>query len=96
MEGVRRIGDFAQRLADAKAATPELEKIADDAEGEMLAALYDDLNAPIALGALFTFLSLVNGASLFAPDTLWRCRNRDACGLFGTSDPTPTTTFGTS
>jgi cysteinyl-tRNA synthetase len=60
MEGVRRIGAFAQRLADAKAGTPELEKIADDAEGEMLAALYDDLNAPIALGALFTFIRKAN------------------------------------
>jgi cysteinyl-tRNA synthetase len=60
MEGVRRIGDFAQRLAEAKVATPELEKIADDAEGEMLAALYDDLNAPIALGALFTFIRKAN------------------------------------
>jgi cysteinyl-tRNA synthetase len=60
MEGVRRIADFAQRLSEAKAATPELEKIADDAEGEMLAALYDDLNAPIALGALFTFIRKAN------------------------------------
>jgi cysteinyl-tRNA synthetase len=60
MEGVRRIGDFAQRLAEAKAATPEMEKIADDAEGEMTAALYDDLNAPIALGALFTFIRKAN------------------------------------
>jgi cysteinyl-tRNA synthetase len=60
IEGVRRIGDFAQRLAEAKAATPELEKIADDAEAEMLAALYDDLNAPIALGVLFTFIRKAN------------------------------------
>src|SRR5712671_4108864 len=60
IEGVRRIGDFAERLADAKAATPELEKVAEEAESEFLAALYDDLNAPIALGALFTFIRRAN------------------------------------
>ena len=60
MEGVRRVGDFAERLASAKAATPELEQIADDAEKEVLAALFDDLNAPIALGALFTFIRKAN------------------------------------
>jgi cysteinyl-tRNA synthetase len=60
MEGVRRVGDFAERLASSKAATPELEQIADDAEKEVLAALFDDLNAPIALGALFTFIRKAN------------------------------------
>ncbi len=60
MEGVRRIADFAERLADATAATPELEKVADEAEAEFLSALYDDLNAPIALGALFTFIRRAN------------------------------------
>ena len=60
MEGVRRSADFAERLADAKAATPELEKVAEEAEAEVLAALYDDLNAPIALGALFTFIRRAN------------------------------------
>jgi cysteinyl-tRNA synthetase len=60
IEGVRRIGDFATRLADAKGATPELEVIADEAEAEVNAALFDDLNAPIALGALFTFVRKAN------------------------------------
>jgi cysteinyl-tRNA synthetase len=60
MEGVRRIGDFAQRLAQAIAATPELEKIAEEAEAEVTEALFDDLNAPIALGALFTFVRRAN------------------------------------
>jgi cysteinyl-tRNA synthetase len=60
MEGVRRISDFAERLAAAKGATPELEKIAEDAEAEVNAALFDDLNAPIALGALFTFVRRAN------------------------------------
>jgi cysteinyl-tRNA synthetase len=60
MEGVKRVADFAQRLADAKSATPELEQVADDAEAAAIAALYDDLNAPIALGALFTFIRKAN------------------------------------
>ncbi|HUQ48780.1 MAG TPA: cysteine--tRNA ligase [Gemmatimonadaceae bacterium] len=60
MEGVRRIGDFAERLSAAKAATPELEQIAIDAEAEVTDALFDDLNAPIALGALFTFIRKAN------------------------------------
>ena len=60
MEGVRRIGDFAARLAEAKGATPELEKIAEETEAEVKAALFDDLNAPIALGALFTFVRRAN------------------------------------
>ena len=60
MEGVRRIADFAERLAAAKGATPELEKIAEETEAEVKAALFDDLNAPIALGALFTFVRKAN------------------------------------
>ena len=60
IEGVRRIGDFAERLKEAKAATPELEKIAEAAEAEVRAALFDDLNAPIAVGALFTFVRKAN------------------------------------
>jgi cysteinyl-tRNA synthetase len=60
IEGVRRIADFAERLAGAKTATPELEKIAEDADADVTAALFDDLNAPIALGALFTFVRRAN------------------------------------
>jgi cysteinyl-tRNA synthetase len=60
MEGVRRLADFAERLAEAKAATPELEKIAEETEAEVTEALFDDLNAPIALGALFTFVRKAN------------------------------------
>ena len=60
IEGVRRIADFAERLAAAKRATPELEKIADETEAEVTAALFDDLNAPIALGALFMFVRKAN------------------------------------
>jgi cysteinyl-tRNA synthetase len=60
IEGVRRIADFAERLAEAKAATPELEIIAEETDAEVTAALFDDLNAPIALGALFTFVRRAN------------------------------------
>ena len=60
IEGVRRIADFAQRLDEAKGATPELEKVAEEAEAEVNAALFDDLNAPIALGVLFTFIRRAN------------------------------------
>jgi len=57
---VRRIGDFAQRLGEAKSGTPELAMVAEEAEAEVTAALFDDLNAPIALGSLFTFIRRAN------------------------------------
>ncbi|HWL41004.1 MAG TPA: cysteine--tRNA ligase [Gemmatimonadaceae bacterium] len=60
MEGVKRIGDFAERLEQAKAGTPELATVAEEAEAEVTAALFDDLNAPIALGSLFTFIRRAN------------------------------------
>ncbi|HXG72992.1 MAG TPA: cysteine--tRNA ligase, partial [Gemmatimonadaceae bacterium] len=60
LEGVRRIGDFAARLDAAKGATPALEKIAAEAEKEVVDALSDDLNAPAALGALYTFIRKAN------------------------------------
>jgi cysteinyl-tRNA synthetase len=56
MEAVRRVGDFAERLASATGATVELAAAAEAAEGEGAAALFDDLNAPEALAALFTFV----------------------------------------
>jgi cysteinyl-tRNA synthetase len=60
IEGVRRIRDFAERLDAAKSGTPELATVADEAEAEVTAALFDDLNAPIALGSLFTFIRRAN------------------------------------
>ena len=60
MEGVRRIRDFSERLENAKSGTPELAVIAEEAEAEARKALFDDLNAPIALGALFTFIRKAN------------------------------------
>jgi cysteinyl-tRNA synthetase len=59
-EGVRRVGDFSERLAQARGGTPELVQIAADADREASKALFDDLNAPIAMGALFTFIRKAN------------------------------------
>src|SRR2546423_8367206 len=47
MEGVRRIADFAERLAGAKAATPQLETPAEEAEAQAMSALYHDPNPPL-------------------------------------------------
>ena len=59
-EAVRRIGDFAERLAATRAATPELSTAAADARAAFSAALFDDLNAPEAVAALFTFVKRAN------------------------------------
>jgi cysteinyl-tRNA synthetase len=56
VRAVRKIGEFADRLSKASAGTPELARAAEDAERDVRAALFDDLNAPEALGALFTFV----------------------------------------
>jgi cysteinyl-tRNA synthetase len=60
IEGVRRVGDFADRLATATGGTVELAKAAEILERDAAAALFDDLNAPIAMGALFTFIRAAN------------------------------------
>ncbi len=60
-EGVRRVGDFADRLKAATGGTAELIQIASEAESAASSALFDDLNAPLALGALFTFIRRANG-----------------------------------
>lgn len=59
-EAVRRIGDFAARLAEAGGGTAELVAVASDARAAFRAALFDDLNAPEALAAMFTFIKRVN------------------------------------
>src|SRR5918997_254558 len=56
IEAVRRVGDFAERLAAATGGTPELGDAATAAVRDAEAALFDDLNAPEALAALFTFI----------------------------------------
>ena len=60
VQAVRRIGTFADRLAKARGGTPELAQAAAEAEEAVRAALFDDLNAPRALGALFIFLNRAN------------------------------------
>ncbi len=59
-EAVRRVGDFHARLHDsatlAAGGTPELAAAAHDARGAAESALFDDLNGPEALAALFTFI----------------------------------------
>src|SRR5690606_16503513 len=56
-EAVRRIGVFAGRLREAAGGTAELAAAAERAAGAVRAALFDDLNGPEALAALFTFVS---------------------------------------
>ncbi|HVF40490.1 MAG TPA: cysteine--tRNA ligase [Gemmatimonadaceae bacterium] len=60
IEGVRRIGDFSDRLAAATGGTPALADAAADVHREATEALFDDLNAPLAMGALFTFIRRAN------------------------------------
>jgi cysteinyl-tRNA synthetase len=57
---VRRVGDFAERLAAATTGTRELGAAAEAALGDFRAALFDDLNAPNAMAALFTFINRAN------------------------------------
>ncbi|MFN2398357.1 MAG: cysteine--tRNA ligase [Gemmatimonadaceae bacterium] len=57
---VRRVREFADRLANASVGTPELAKAAAQLEDEARAAFLDDLNAPAAVGALFTFIRRAN------------------------------------
>ncbi len=60
MAAVRRVGDFAERLADATGGTPELAAAADELIAGAEAALFDDLNAPEAMAALFVFINRAN------------------------------------
>ena len=60
MEAVRRVGEFAHRLATANGGTPELAGFSRDCEAAVRGALADDLNAPEAVGALFTFIQKAN------------------------------------
>jgi cysteinyl-tRNA synthetase len=55
-----RIGTFAERLREARGGTPGLAAAAEVAERAAIAALFDDLNAPEALGALGTFITRAN------------------------------------
>ncbi len=63
-QAVRRVGDFADRLASEATrlagGTPELARVADEAVAQAEAALFDDLNGPEALAALFEFIRKAN------------------------------------
>jgi cysteinyl-tRNA synthetase len=60
LEGVRRVGDFAERLAAATGGTPGLAAAAEDLIADASAAFFDDLNAPEAMAALFSFIRRAN------------------------------------
>ena len=60
IEAVSRIGEFAHRLSNAKGGTKELLAAAETAEVEFRTALDNDLNAPEAVAALFTFIGRAN------------------------------------
>jgi len=60
IEAVRRIGELGHRLGIAAGGTPELGRAAEEGELAFRGALADDLNAPEAVAALFTFLQRAN------------------------------------
>ena len=60
VQAVRRIGEFADRLTKERGGTPELARAAEEAERDVRSALFDDLNAPEAVAALFTFIRRAN------------------------------------
>jgi cysteinyl-tRNA synthetase len=57
---VRRVGEFAERLAESKGGTAALAAAAAKAEADFRAALFDDLGAPEAMAALFSFITAAN------------------------------------
>jgi cysteinyl-tRNA synthetase len=58
---VAHVGEFAERVAaPGKGGTPAMAAIADEFEERVKAALFDDLNAPQALAAVFDFLRAAN------------------------------------
>ncbi|MBA2683920.1 MAG: cysteine--tRNA ligase [Gemmatimonadaceae bacterium] len=57
---VRRLGDFAKRLAAAAGGTENMSAIAAELVASATSAFNADLNAPEALGALFEFIRMVN------------------------------------
>jgi len=57
---VKRIGEFAERLAESKGGSAALAATAEQAELDFRAALFDDLGAPEALATLFSFITAAN------------------------------------
>jgi cysteinyl-tRNA synthetase len=59
-EGIQGLGEFRERLArTARSATPDL-KAGATLDAEFRAAMDDDLNAPQALAAVFSFVRTLN------------------------------------
>jgi cysteinyl-tRNA synthetase len=59
-EGVRRLGEFHERLKRAEGKGKGEGELAEKLETDVAAALNDDLNAPRAIAALFDFVRAVN------------------------------------
>jgi cysteinyl-tRNA synthetase len=59
-EAVRRVAEFAERLAGATGGTRAMVEIAERAELEFREAIFDDLGVPEAQAALFSFMKGVN------------------------------------
>ena len=59
-----RLGEFQKRLADAKMVddSPRMRQAAERLTTDVTAALDDDLNAPRAIAAMFTFMNEANAA----------------------------------
>jgi cysteinyl-tRNA synthetase len=81
VEGVRRIGDFAERLKSAKGGTRGLEDAADRLETAVREALFDDLNAPEALAALYQFITCGEQGARCRRDRCERAASARARGL---------------
>ena len=60
IEAVRRVGAFASRLSEATGGRAGLAAAADELVATADGALFDDLNAPEALAALFIFIQRAN------------------------------------
>jgi cysteinyl-tRNA synthetase len=60
IQAVQKIGALKERLDLARGGPPALAAAAETAEAAVRGALFDDLNAPKAMGALFTFLRDAN------------------------------------
>jgi cysteinyl-tRNA synthetase len=91
MNAVRRVGDFAERLGSATGGTPEMAAAAESALADFRSALFDDLNAPNAMAALFTFITRINAElDKRGTDTGALGRAREAFGTMnGVLDITP-------
>ncbi|MGH7713607.1 MAG: cysteine--tRNA ligase, partial [Gemmatimonadaceae bacterium] len=60
LEAVRRVGEFKHRLDSALGGTAELAAVGVESETAVREALNDDLNAPEAVAALFSFIQRGN------------------------------------